>query len=117
MADNRNRLSAFDGKADIVYHLPAGTGIGKRQVLYPQLLYRHRWDGTGFILLYFWIILPKSPEIADIHGMLMQLEKTVLLIQQCLRYAEHRHDHPIRPSPTIMFLSTRMRKATNRITR
>ena len=25
--------------------------------------------------------------------MLMQLEETVFLIQQCLRYAEHRHDY------------------------
>ena len=93
MAHDRGRLPALDGKADIVDHLPAGTKIGKRQVLYPQLLNRHRWNGPRFLLPYFGFVFPESPEIADVHGMLMELKKAVLLIQQRLRYAEHRHDH------------------------
>ena len=62
-------------------------------MLCPKLLYRHPWDGPCFLLPYFGFIVPKSPEVANVHGMLMQLEEAVLLIQQCLRYAEHRHDY------------------------
>ena len=93
MPDDRHCLPAFDGKADIIDYLTFRTKIGKGQILYPKLLYLSCRDSSLAVLLYFGLMFQKFPEVANVHGVLVQLEKAVLLLQQRFRHAEHRHDY------------------------